>query len=129
MSGRYLLDTSILIALFADEMAVKEKLAQASEVFIPSLAIGELYYGAWKSQRTQKNIAQVDELVAESAVLGCNPGTARWYGEIKNALRLKGRSIPENDLWIAAIALEHDLVIATRDAHFGEIDNLKVEMW
>jgi tRNA(fMet)-specific endonuclease VapC len=37
--------------------------------------------------------------------------------------------IPENDLWIAAIALEHDLVVATRDVHFGEIDNLKVEMW
>jgi len=52
MSGRYLLDTSILIALCADETAVKEKLAQASEVFIPSIAVGELYYGAWKSQIT-----------------------------------------------------------------------------
>ena len=46
MSGRYLLDTSVLIALFADETAVKEGLAQASEVFIPSIAVGELYYGA-----------------------------------------------------------------------------------
>jgi len=129
MSGRYLLDTSILIALFAAETAVKEKLAQASEVFIPSIAVGELYYGAWKSQRRRENVAQVDELVAGSVVLGCNAETARWYGEVKNALRLKGRPIPENDLWIAAIALEHDLVVATRDAHFGEIDNLKVEMW
>jgi tRNA(fMet)-specific endonuclease VapC len=110
-------------------LAVKGKLAQASEVFIPSIAVGELYYGAWKSQRRQENIAQVDELVVGSVVLGCNAGTARWYGEVKNALRLKGRPIPENDLWIAAIALEHDLVVATRDAHFGEIDNLKVEMW
>jgi len=129
MSGRYLLDTSILIALFAAETAVKEKLAQASEVFIPSIAVGELYYGAWKSQRCRENVAQVDELVAGSVVLGCNAETARWYGEVKSALRLKGRPIPENDLWIAAIALEHDLVVATRDTHFGEIDNLKVEMW
>mgnify|MGYP001024350270 FL=1 len=129
MSGRYLLDTSVLIALFADETAVKEKLAQASEVFIPSIAVGELYYGAWKSQRRRENVAQVDELVAESVVLGCNAGTARWYGEVKSALRLKGRPIPENDVWIAAIALEHDLVVATRDVHFGEIDDLKVEMW
>jgi len=51
MSDRYLLDTSVLIVLFADETAVKEKLAQASEVFIPGIAVGELYYGAWKSQR------------------------------------------------------------------------------
>jgi tRNA(fMet)-specific endonuclease VapC len=129
MSGRYLLDTSILIALFADESLVKEKLAQASEVFIPSIAVGELYYGAWKSQRRQENIAQVDELVAESVVLSCDVGAARWYGEVKNVLRLKGRPIPENDLWIAAIAMEHDLVVATQDAHFEEIDNLKVERW
>jgi tRNA(fMet)-specific endonuclease VapC len=129
MSGRYLLDTSILIALFADEMAVKGKLAQASEVFISSIAVGELYYGAWKSQRPQESIAQVDELVAESVILGCDAGAARWYGEVKNALRLTGRPIPENDLWIAAIALEHDVVVATQDAHFREIDNLNVEMW
>jgi tRNA(fMet)-specific endonuclease VapC len=44
-------------------------------------------------------------------------------------LRLKGRPIPENDLWIAAIALKHDLVVATQDAYFEEIDNLKVERW
>jgi hypothetical protein len=46
MSGRYLLDTNIIIALFADEASVRTNLAQADEVFIPSLAIGELYYGA-----------------------------------------------------------------------------------
>ena len=44
-------------------------------------------------------------------------------------MQLKGHPIPENDLWIAAIALEHDLVVAMQDAHFVEIDNLKVEMW
>jgi tRNA(fMet)-specific endonuclease VapC len=67
--------------------------------------------------------------VQVSAVLNCNAETARWYGEIKNALWVKGRPIPENDLWIAAIAPEHNLVLATRDAHFREIDTLKVEMW
>lgn len=129
MSGKYLLDTSVLIALFANETTVKENLAQASEVFIPSIAVGELYYGAWKSQRSQENLARIDELVAGSAILNCTAETARWYGEIKNTLRLKGRPIPENDLWIAAIALEHNLVLATRDAHFEEIGILKVEMW
>jgi len=57
-------------------------------------------------------------------------GVAQCLHQTPNGhLRLKGRPIPENDLWIAAMALEHDLVLATRDAHFGEIDNLKVEMW
>lgn len=48
MSGRYLIDTNIIIALFADEKDVKENLAAAEEVFLPSIAIGELCYGARK---------------------------------------------------------------------------------
>jgi len=48
MSGKYLLDTNIVIALFADEVSVKNALAQAEEVFIPSIVFGELYYGARK---------------------------------------------------------------------------------
>lgn len=52
MSGKYLLDTNIIIALFADDIVVKENLIQADEVFIPSIAIGELCYGAKKSGRS-----------------------------------------------------------------------------
>lgn len=129
MSGRYLLDTTILIALFADETDVKERLAHADEVFVPCIVIGELYYGAWRSQRARENVARIDELVEEIVVLGCGIETARCYGEIKNALRAKGRPVPENDLWIAAIAVERGLTLATRDAHFGEVIALKMEKW
>lgn len=45
MSGRYLLDTNIIIALFADDRAVKQKLTEAEETFVPSIVIGELCYG------------------------------------------------------------------------------------
>jgi tRNA(fMet)-specific endonuclease VapC len=129
MSGRYLLDTNIIIALFADEAAVKNNLAQASEVFMPSIAIGELCYGAKKSGRTEANLTRIDELVVNSAVLVCDAKTARQYGEIKNKLRLKGRPLPENDIWIAALALQHDLILVTRDAHFQEVENLQTEIW
>jgi len=129
MSGRYLLDTNIVIALFADEAVVKNNLAQAKEVFLPSIVIGELCYGAQKSGRKQANLARVDELVANGTVLGCDAETARQYGEVKNQLRLKGRPLPENDIWIAAIALQHQLVLVTRDAHFQEIENLQTTSW
>ena len=129
MSGRYLLDTNIIIALFADEAIVKSKLAQASEVFIPSFAIGELCYGARKSGRVQANLAKVDELVATSTILVCDAETARQYGEVKNKLRLKGRPLPENDVWIATLALQHDLVLVTRDAHFQEVESLQTIVW
>jgi len=129
MNGRYLLDTNVIIALFMDEPAVKNNLTRADEVFIPAIAIGELYFGAWKSGRPDENLAHIDEFMANSIVLGCDTDTARRYGEIKNTLRLKGRPLPENDIWIAAVALQHHLVLATRDEHFNEIDCLKVVAW
>lgn len=129
MSGRYLLDTNIIIALFADEAVVKNNLAQANEVFIPSIAIGELCYGARKSGRSQANLARIDDLVASSTVLGCDTETAQQYGEVKNKLRLKGRPLPENDIWIATLALQHNLILVTRDAHFQEVENLQTVTW
>jgi tRNA(fMet)-specific endonuclease VapC len=129
MSGSYLLDTNIVIALFADEAVVKDNLAQASEIFIPSIVIGELYYGAKKSRQIEANLVRIDELVAISAILGCDTETARQYGDVKNNLRLKGRPLPENDVWIAALALQHRLTVVTRDAHFQEIKNLKTVAW
>jgi tRNA(fMet)-specific endonuclease VapC len=80
MSGRYLLDTNIIIALFADETVVKDSLAQVNEVFLTTIAIGELCYGAKKSGRTEANLARIDELVVSSTVLGCDVNTARQYG-------------------------------------------------
>ena len=129
MNGRYLLDTNIIIALFAEEALVKQNLGQAQEVFLPSIAIGELCYGARKSGRTQANLARIDELVANSTIVVCDTATAQQYGQVKNQLRLKGRPLPENDIWIAALALQHDLILVTRDAHFQEVESLQVVAW
>lgn len=129
MSGRYLLDTNIVIALFANDPAVTDHLAESDEVFIPSIIVGELYYGAHKSNRVKENLARIDELVATSVVLPCDIETARWYGDVKNKLRQKGRPIPENDIWIAAIALQHNLILVSRDQHFNAVDILEIQMW
>ena len=129
MSGRYLLDTNIVIALFAAEPAMKDRLDAAEEVFIPSIVLGELYYGARKSRRVEENIARIDDFAARGVVLSCDTETARRYGELKDGLRRKGRPIPENDIWIAAIALQNDLTLVARDAHFLEVDGLKTEAW
>lgn len=129
MSGKYLLDTNIVIALFADDTSVKENLAKAEEVFIPSVVIGELFYGAHKSARAKENLARIDEFASSNIILGCDIDTARVYGGIKDALRVKGHPIPENDIWIAAIAVQHNLTLVSRDGHFNEIENLKVIAW
>jgi len=129
MSGKYLLDTNIVIALFADETSVKDHLAETGEIYVPSIVIGELYYGAHKSSRAKDNLARIDDFAASNVVLGCDAETARHYGEVKNSLRLKGRPVPENDIWIAAIAVQHDFTVVSRDTHFSEVESLKVEVW
>lgn len=129
MSGRYLLDTNIVIAMFAAETAVTDRLGEASEIFVPSVVLGELYYGARNSKRVEQNVARVEEFAAKSPVLGCDADTARRYGEVKHSLRMKGRPIPENDIWVAAIAVQYDLTLIARDAHFSEVDGLRTEAW
>jgi tRNA(fMet)-specific endonuclease VapC len=129
MSGRYLLDTNIIIALFKSEASIINNLVQANEVFVPSIAIGELHYGARKSGRSQKNLDRIDEFVANNTVIECDANTARQYGDVKNRLRIKGRPLPENDVWIAALALQHNLTLVTRDAHFQQVDSLQTVSW
>ena len=128
-SGRFLLDTNMVIALFASETVVQQRLAEASEVFVPSIVLGELYYGARKSTRVTENLARLDAFVASNTVLPCDTATAQQYGEIKNMLRAKGRPIPENDIWIAAIAMQYQLTLVARDGHFHEVDGLQIEAW
>jgi len=129
MSGRYLLDTNIIIDLLAGVEAVRTRLADADEAFAPSIAIGELYYGAEKSTRPEENVGRIEQFASITTVLGCDTQTAREYGQIKNLLRARGRPIPENDLWIAAIARQHALTLVTRDKHFSDIDDLPTVAW
>ena len=129
MSGRVLLDTNIVIALFANETVILQRLAATDEVFVPSIVLGELYFGAYKSVRTDENIARINEFAANNTVLSGQLATAQRYGVIKHQLRSRGNPIPENDIWIAAIAMQYQLTLVTRDAHFQNIDGLMLGRW
>ena len=74
-------------------------------------------------------VVAIDRLVARCPVIPCDESTARHYARLRNRLRGKGRPIPENDLWIAATASEHGLVLVTRDDHFDQVEGLSVERW
>jgi tRNA(fMet)-specific endonuclease VapC len=114
-----------LIALFSEDQLILERIANANEVFVPCIAIGELYFGAYKPIKFQENLIHIDEFALSNSVLACDAGTAKEYGDIKSRLKVKGQPIPENDIWIAAIAQQYDLTLATKDMHFGLVDNSK----
>ena len=129
MNGEYLLDTNIIIALFASDAAVIVHLRAADEVYIPVIAVGELYYGAYKSRRINDNLGRIDEFILRNTAIACDASTARYYGKLKNELRQLGQPIPENDIWIAALAMQHNLVLASRDRHFEAIPDLTLTTW
>ena len=128
MPGRVLLDTNVIIAFFSGERAASQHFMDA-EVFVSSTVLGELYYGARKSAHATANLARIEQFAASVQVLSCDAATAQICGRIRDQLRSKGRPIPENDIWIAAVALQHGLPLATRDDHFNEVDGLRIENW
>jgi tRNA(fMet)-specific endonuclease VapC len=124
----WLLDTNCLIYVLENrhegEILLKEK-----KLYVPSPAIGELYFGARKSARIEWNLERVRVFITRFVILPCDHETAEFYGEIKAALKRKGKPIPDNDIWIAAIASQHNLSIVTRDRHFNEVDGINLVSW
>lgn len=131
MNGKdCLLDTNIVIGLFANESSITDKIKSFSgSILIPSIVLGELFYGAEQSTRKVENRKKIEELAEASIILECDTNTARFYGKIKSLLKVKGTPIPENDIWIAALAEQHKLTLATRDKHFANIGSIEVESW
>jgi tRNA(fMet)-specific endonuclease VapC len=128
-NGRFLLDTNVIIALLEGDQNVAAHLDQAAEVFILVVALGELFFGAAKSGRPSENMDRVERFAAGRTVVACDLEVAREYGRLKQRLREKGRPLPENDVWIAAAARHHKLVLVTQDRHFREVESLATADW
>lgn len=127
MNGEYLLDSNIVIDLFRGDQQTISRIKLIKEVKIPVIVLGELYFGANKSNQTSKRLKQIARLEELVTILNITKSTTRSYGVIKDQLRLKGKPIPENDIWIASLALEHNLILLTKDKHFEYIDGISIE--
>ena len=129
MNGNYLLDSNIVVAIFRPEPEVVTKAGNAKAVYLPVIVIGELYFGALKSQKITQNITRLEKFMDKTHILDCNKETAREFGKIKHLLIKAGTPIPENDIWIAAIAMQHKLTLVSRDKHFKNVDGLEIIEW
>jgi tRNA(fMet)-specific endonuclease VapC len=121
-------DTNVVIGLFSGDPAIVETLESKTDVFLCVPVIGELRYGALASARVEQNLARLDDFSKAVLVLPCDSETAICYSAVKFDLRKKGRPIPENDVWIAAIARQHKLTLVSRHSHFQEIEGLDMEL-
>jgi tRNA(fMet)-specific endonuclease VapC len=129
MNGNYLLDTNIIIGLFANDAEIIRRIQQASRTVVSAVVIGELYYGAYNSTKVEDNLLKVEQLARDVEIIACDSETSGLYGYVKSQLKKKGKPIPENDIWIAAAAKQHQLTLVSRDKHFGEIDGLDWIEW
>jgi len=121
------LDSNVLIDLFRRDEKIIEQVKAMPRVFIPAIVLGELYYGACLSDRMKRRISEMERLATKVIVLDITRETTARYGEIKAKLKRNGKKIPENDIWIAALCIQHELPLLTNDIHFDEVDNLVTE--
>jgi predicted nucleic acid-binding protein len=123
---KLLLDTNRLSDALAGKDDVLERLETAEYVHVPAIALGEMRSGFLRGRRPPENEKRLSWFLSQGgvSVLDVDGPVSHRYAALHHALRTKGRPIPTNDLWIAAIAIEHGLVLYTRDAHFGEVPGL-----
>ena len=124
-TGRLLLDTNIISDLNDNVPETLQVLASAEEVFTSVVVAGELFYGIENSTKRKENFSFYTDFFQTCAVLDLTLDTASIYGTIKTNLRQKSKPIPENDIWIAAIAIQNDLTLLTHDHHFNSVDRLR----
>lgn len=125
MSGNAVaLDTNQAIAVLNDADGAGQWVSGFATVCLPIPVVGELRYGALNSRRAAQNVERIEALVARCTVLEVGLATADVYARVRRRLKQAGKPIPENDVWIAALCVQHELPLARSDAHFADVEGL-----
>ncbi len=129
----YLIDTVIIIYWLKNKFSsVNEKFIEIDEscIFISSITVAELYYGAYNSSKIEENCELVKELVSEANVVDFDNKAGEFFGKIKAILKSRAEIINDSDLFIASIGLSNDYTLVTNNEnHFERIEDLKIENW
>jgi tRNA(fMet)-specific endonuclease VapC len=128
---RIAIDTSAAVDYIRDDRQSPPPIDASEEVVLPLPVLGELFYGAFKSNRLDQNLSVLELLMKRWPTLRPDTDTARIYGELRSkqfpAPMLSSSKL--NDLWIAALCIQHDLALLTNDAGFDHIARLNVIHW
>jgi tRNA(fMet)-specific endonuclease VapC len=127
----YLLDANAVIALLNDknsQLAQQARLCKPAEIFISPIVVQELFYGAFKSRRSEHNVSLIDHLRFE--VLDFDKEDARVAGEVRADLAVKGTPIGPYDGVIAGQTKARDLILITHStSEFERVPRLRVNDW
>ena len=123
-----LLDTSAIIESFRGNPKAREQLIEAPILYLPAIVVGELHRGLYNSKRAEQGRAKIARLQSISTSVVVDWKTGELYAQIDAELAGKGTLIPDNDVWIAALAKQHGLRLFTKDKHFERIGGLDLLM-
>jgi tRNA(fMet)-specific endonuclease VapC len=124
-----IVDTNAISALLSGDGPLGELLANADRHHLPLHVIAEYQFGLLASRKRKRLQALLRRLEADSIILCPDRETADVYTGIRFDLRQQGTPIPENDIWIAALAQQYSLEIVSRDPHFNYIASVKRLDW
>ncbi|MGI8745571.1 MAG: type II toxin-antitoxin system VapC family toxin [Bryobacteraceae bacterium] len=124
-----ILDTNGLSAMAGGDPNLERLLQSAAEIALPVIVLGEYRYGIKQSHHRARYERWLSEVITNCRVLTVDAGTAEHYAEVRDELKRKGRPIPGNDLWIAALTRQHALPLLSRDRHFDFVPRLERLGW
>lgn len=116
-----ILDTNALSAFFDGDPGLLEILSGAKALYLPVVVLGEYRFGLQASRLRKEREPKLKAFAATCTVLPVTESTTKSYATICHRLRQAGTPVPANDIWIAALALEYNLPVVTRDRHFENI--------
>lgn len=122
------IDTNIAIEFIKGNKIVRDKLIKFQVVYLPITVCGELIYGAVNSPKKGKDLTETRNFINDCKILNINYIVAEKYAEIRADLKLKGKPIPENDIWIAATCSANNISLITNDKHLSNIDKRFLEI-
>lgn len=128
----YLLDTDTIIYNLKGDEKVQQALRQHlhDPLKISIITLMELYYGAYKSQQIDANLAKVKAIEQSLEIIPNSHESAEIFARLKAALEIKGTRLDDFDLLIASCALTHNLILVTNNIkHFQRIPGLRLENW
>ena len=129
---KYLLDTNICVYWLKGNEHIEQKVLSVGidNIFISFVTVSELYYGAYKSERVDENLAMMRKLTDRINVIDSDDAISKAFGNLNASLESAGLIIDDADMFIAVCALVHGLTMVTNNTkHFKRIKELKLDNW
>ena len=123
---RIVIDTNRYRDFLSADPDVRKRLREPERIYVPFVTLGELRAGFLSGSKGRENERVLDQFLSTPRVRTLHPTdrTSRFYAQLYYQLRSSGTPIPTNDLWIAALVMENDLYLFSRDRHYDYLPQL-----